>query len=128
MQLAEQRLRLLQIERVEAFGEPAVDRSEKIAGLCTPALIAPEPRHAHCGAQFPGLGLLLTRNCERTLEVRFRFHRVRRGRLKRDFTRNAIGLGLEPSFLSSFDCADGIVNVTPSVIELSKLRIGQSQM
>ena len=32
-QLVEQRLRLFQIERVEAFGEPAVDRSEKIAGL-----------------------------------------------------------------------------------------------
>jgi hypothetical protein len=32
-QLVEQRLRLPQIERVEAFGEPAVDRSEKIAGL-----------------------------------------------------------------------------------------------
>jgi hypothetical protein len=27
-----QRLGLLQIERVEAFGEPAVDRCEKIAG------------------------------------------------------------------------------------------------
>ena len=32
-QLVEQRLRLFQIERVEAFGEPAVDRSEKIASL-----------------------------------------------------------------------------------------------
>jgi hypothetical protein len=29
----EQRLGLFQIERVEAFGEPAVDRSEKLAGL-----------------------------------------------------------------------------------------------
>ena len=36
-QLAEQRLGLVQIERVEAFGEPAVDRCEKIAGL-SPAL------------------------------------------------------------------------------------------
>ena len=32
-QLVEQGLGLLQIERVEAFGEPAVDRSEQIAGL-----------------------------------------------------------------------------------------------
>jgi hypothetical protein len=36
----EQRLRLLQIERVETFGEPAVDRSKKIAGLIPLALIA----------------------------------------------------------------------------------------
>ena len=33
MKLIEQRLGLLQIERVEAFSEPAVDRSEKLAGL-----------------------------------------------------------------------------------------------
>src|SRR5207344_1550788 len=32
-QLVEQRLGLFQIERLEAFGEPAVDRSEKIASL-----------------------------------------------------------------------------------------------
>ena len=48
-QLLQQRLRLFQIERVEAFGEPAVDRSEKIAGLIPLPLIAPEPRHAHGG-------------------------------------------------------------------------------
>ena len=44
-QLFEQRLGLFQIERVEAFGEPAVDRSEKITGLIALALIA-EERHA----------------------------------------------------------------------------------
>ena len=32
-QLFEQRLGVLQIERVEAFGKPAIDRSEKIAGF-----------------------------------------------------------------------------------------------
>ena len=53
---------LLQIERVKAFGEPAVDRSEKIAGLIPLALIAPEPRNAHCGAEFPGLCLLRARD------------------------------------------------------------------
>jgi hypothetical protein len=35
--------RLFQIARVEAFGEPAVNRSEKIAGLLPFALIVPEP-------------------------------------------------------------------------------------
>ena len=33
MQLIEQRLSLLQVERVETLGEPAVDRSEEIASL-----------------------------------------------------------------------------------------------
>jgi hypothetical protein len=49
----EQRLSLLQIERVEAFGEPAVDRSEEIEGLIALALISPEPRHAHRRAPGP---------------------------------------------------------------------------
>ena len=49
--LVEHRLSLLQIERVEAFGEPAVDRSEQFASLLRLALVAPEPRHAYCRAQ-----------------------------------------------------------------------------
>ena len=32
----------LQIERIKPFGEPAVDRSEKLASLIPLALIAPE--------------------------------------------------------------------------------------
>jgi len=40
VQLIKQGLGLLQIERVEALGEPAVDRSEKIAGRIPLALIA----------------------------------------------------------------------------------------
>ena len=38
-QLVKQRLRLFQIERVKPFGEPAVDRSEKLAGLIPLALM-----------------------------------------------------------------------------------------
>jgi len=83
-QLVEQRLGIFQIARVEAFGEPAIDRSEKIAGLIPLALIAPEPRHARRRAQFQGLCLLLARSRERTLEIRFRFRRFRLRRLERD--------------------------------------------
>ena len=32
-QLLQQRLGLFQVERIEPFGEPAVDRSEKLASL-----------------------------------------------------------------------------------------------
>ena len=35
VQLIEQRLRLFQIERLEAFGEPAIDRGEEIASRIT---------------------------------------------------------------------------------------------
>ena len=67
-QFLEQGLCLFQIKRVEAFGEPAVDRSEQIASLIPRALIAPQPRHADGRAQFPGFCLLLTRDRERLLE------------------------------------------------------------
>ena len=76
------------------LGEPAIDRSEKIARLIPFALIAPEPRHAHRYTQFPGLCRLLTRNRERTLEIRLSLCRIRLGRLERDFPGNAIDLGI----------------------------------
>jgi hypothetical protein len=60
-QLVEKRLRLLQVERVEALGEPAVGRSEKFSGLIPFSLVAPEPRHSGGGAQLPGLCLLRPR-------------------------------------------------------------------
>jgi hypothetical protein len=42
VQLVKQRLGLHQDWRVEAFGEPVVDRSEKFSGLIPLPLIAPE--------------------------------------------------------------------------------------
>ena len=52
-QFLQQRLGILQVKRVEALGEPAVDRREKVMGLWPLTLIAPQPSHAHCGADFP---------------------------------------------------------------------------
>jgi hypothetical protein len=46
VRLVEQRLRLFQIECVEALGEPAIDRREKLAGLIPLALIGLGPRRA----------------------------------------------------------------------------------
>jgi hypothetical protein len=61
-QLVQQRLGLLQVQRIEALGEPAIDGGEKIMRLLPFTLFAPQPRHAHRRAQFPGLCLLLTRD------------------------------------------------------------------
>jgi len=67
-QLLQQRLRLFQIARVEAFSEPAVDRSEQFASLLRLALVAPKASEAHCSAEFPGFCLLLARDGERASE------------------------------------------------------------
>jgi hypothetical protein len=63
-QLLQQRLRLFQIERIEALGEPAVDRSEQLAGLIPLALIAPESGKAGSGAQFGVFCTLPSRDAE----------------------------------------------------------------
>ena len=72
-QLLQQRLRFLQIARVEAFSEPAVDRSEQFARLLRLAPVAPEVREAHCGAELPRFGLLLAGDREGAFEICFRF-------------------------------------------------------
>jgi hypothetical protein len=69
-QLVEQRLHVLEIARIEALGEPPVNRSQQFARLLHLALFTPEPRKAHGGAQFPGLGVLLACHGERALKAR----------------------------------------------------------
>jgi hypothetical protein len=58
-ELVEQFLRLFQIGRAEALGEPAVDRGEEVTGFGVAPLVAAEPGEARGGAQFPELGALL---------------------------------------------------------------------
>ena len=56
--------------RLEAFCKPPVNRSEQVASLLHLALVTPEAREAHCGAEFPG--------CERTLEIPGQVHAAQR--------------------------------------------------
>jgi hypothetical protein len=62
--LVEQRFGVFQDRRIEAFGEPAMDRGEKMVGPLPLALIAPEAGKAGCGAQFPTLRALSTRDVD----------------------------------------------------------------
>ena len=101
-QLVEQRLRLLQIARVEAFREPAINRSQQFARLLHLALVAPEAGEAHGGAEFPGFGLLLACDCECALEIGFCFRGIRLRRNQRDFAGDAMDFSLEPLSLLFF--------------------------
>ena len=58
LQVVEECLRVPQIARGEAFGEPGVERGEEGAGGVALALALPEPRQAGGGAQLERLGLL----------------------------------------------------------------------
>jgi hypothetical protein len=44
------------------LSKPPIDRSEQFASLLQLALLAPEPRQAHCGAQLEAFRLLLLRD------------------------------------------------------------------
>ena len=58
-EFVEQRLGVFEVGRVEAFGEPSIDRRQDVVGFGTATLVAAEPGEAHGGAQLPELGLLL---------------------------------------------------------------------
>src|SRR6516164_1871061 len=63
-ELVEQRFCLFQVGGVEAFGKPAIDRCDEVAGFDGALLVAAEPGEAHSGPQFPELGLLLPGDVE----------------------------------------------------------------
>jgi hypothetical protein len=50
-QLREQYLSLLHVGGVKAFGEPAVDRRQELAGIGAPALALPQAAQARRGAE-----------------------------------------------------------------------------
>src|SRR4051794_35204015 len=61
VQLLQQQLGLLQVERIKSFGEPAVNGREKITGFAVPVLFAPEARQADRCLQFQELCALQLR-------------------------------------------------------------------
>src|SRR5215510_7847962 len=70
--LRQERLRLLQVSRIKALREPAIDRCQEVSGCGALALLLPHACQAHGGPQLPGLGLLLAGHGQRLLEAGFR--------------------------------------------------------
>ena len=66
----EQRLRLLQVWRVEPLGEPAVGWGEQVMHLSLPVLAAPQPGQARRGAQLPRPRALLSGDRDGTSEAK----------------------------------------------------------
>src|SRR5713101_5911836 len=72
-QLLEQRLRLLQICRIKALGEPAVDWRQQLAGRGAFTLALPQASQTHGGAEFEGFGLLAAGDSEGLTKAGVRF-------------------------------------------------------
>ncbi len=64
----QQGFRVLEVRGVEAFGEPAIDRGEQVAGFAGLALGLPEAREGSGGAESPQFCTLRSRNSDRLLE------------------------------------------------------------
>src|SRR6476660_3099791 len=99
-QLLQQRLRLLQIARVEAPRKPAVNRSKQFARLLHLALVTPEARKAHGGAQLKTPCLLLLRDGDGGEECFFCRRRIRGFALEQDLAAYAMQESVSPAFAS----------------------------
>src|SRR6516165_1019914 len=70
-QLVEQGLGLLQVQRVKALGEPAIDRRQQITGFVTSTLLLEQPGKAGRGTQFERFRLLAAGKLEAGPQARF---------------------------------------------------------
>ena len=98
-QLLQQRLRLLEVGRVKALREPAIDRRQQITGFGLLALLLPQATQAHGGPQLQRFGLLPAGDVQGPLQPGFRL-RLRRPRLPQEQDApEAIDFRFPPAFL-----------------------------
>src|SRR5262249_706232 len=125
-QFVEQRLGMLQVERIEAFGERAVNRGEKIAGVILFALVAPESCHAHRSAQFERLCLLLP--CKRQCSLQLSFHLAFLSQPQEQFASQAIQFRLKKSFTCYLRCLNRVVYKIETNLSLAKVCVRGGQL
>ena len=70
-QRVQQCLRIFQVRRIKAFGEPPVDRCQEVMGFLALALLLPETRQAGGGPQLPGFGSLVAGQGQGLVEAGF---------------------------------------------------------
>jgi hypothetical protein len=97
-QCIEQRPCVFEIGRLEAFGEPAVDRCEEVAGFGVAALVAAESGEARRGTQLPRFRLLLARRFDRVSVALFCLVFLGGGRGQQQVTFNPMQLRGPPLF------------------------------
>src|ERR1700704_4077963 len=112
-QRVEQRPGFLQIGRIEALREPAMDRPQEIAGVVAFALVAPEPAKAAGGPQFPEPGALPARRLETALKAGLGLRRIGESRQQRAF--RPMDLRLAPALAGLVDLLQGFVEKIDSV-------------
>src|SRR5216684_1638854 len=118
-ELLQQRLRLLQDRRVEAFLEPAVDWREEVASLGALALVSPEAGEARSRAQFPELGALVACDIQRVAKCLLSRSPISGGR--EQLAPQPMHLGLDPTLLRRLDQARHLIEPSQPVLRLPAL-------
>lgn len=95
----EQRLGVLQVLRVEAFGEPVVDGGEERAGLVALALIAEQAGQARRGSKLQGSRMLGASDLQRLFEPAPRLRFVGLILAETDLAERAMELGVPEGLL-----------------------------
>jgi hypothetical protein len=72
-QLLQQCLGILEVRRVKALSEPAVDGCQEVVGFLAFTLLLPESSQAGRGTEFPGFGLLALGYTDGLMEAGFCF-------------------------------------------------------
>src|ERR1700722_1096852 len=109
--LLEQRLCRSEIGRRETLGESIVNRCQQVARFFAASLLAPQPRKAHGGTQFPRQCALLA--CQiGGLAVVILGRRRRSGRApgQQQFPPDPQCLGGQPPFFTTLDAGDRLLD------------------
>jgi hypothetical protein len=126
-ELIQQRLRLLQDRRVEAFGEPSVDRGEEIVGFGALALVAPQAGEAGGGVQLKNLCALPLGDGNGSLIVFLRSGLIACG--AQQVAVDSLHLRFGKSLLGGVDDAGGLREAKEALIRLAGpgSRLGKHQ-
>src|ERR671918_692275 len=126
-QRVEQRLGVLKVRRVEALGEPAVDRREEVVGLVPPALVSPQAGQAGRCTQLPELRLLLVGNGQSLAEAGLGLGPVGLRQGQPQLSPEPMQLGLDPTHSGPSDPVQGVSQEAQANGHLVRPPVGVSE-
>ena len=125
-QLLQQRLRFLQIARVEPFSEPPVNGANSSRASRTLPWSRQRRAMLIAARSFQDFTLLLAGDGEGALKISLLC--FVRSRTSARFSGDTIYLGFKPSFLGCLNRGHRFSNAAPGIIDLSKFCVGSCQM
>jgi hypothetical protein len=108
-----------EIDGVEPFGEPPIDRFEKLAGFVAPPSIAQQASEARSGAQLEAARALLPRHCKCRVKGGFDFLPIRAWPLAQQVAAKPVELRIIPSRARSLRRCQGLGEHSQPLLDLT---------